>query len=280
MDIFIKIKDLLISVPGPAWAEILIRVILLGIFLALELLSVPPFVRVIQPEEAWLYKFPMSSSALVTSEALSWLMVCSCIAVIFIAYGINRNLRSGLIALLVPTLAIPLTGVITNVLKITVGRPRPDYFNRCYGDGYMMVKDVKKACTGDVGKIRDGRKSFPSGHSSLSFCALGFISVFLASQLRTFATKGKGASWRLIITLIPLLAATLVAVSRLCDYRHHWQDVAVGAILGFSIMYAVFQQYFPPLNSINCQTPYSFLENQVQYDSLEMVSSSGSESRN
>jgi len=185
----------------------------------------------------------------------------------------------GLIALLVPSLAIPLTGVITNILKITVGRPRPDYFNRCYGPGYMMITDATKPCSGDPVRVQDGRKSFPSGHSSLSFCALGFIAVFLASQLKAFVTKGKGSSWRMLLTLIPLLAATLVGVSRTCDYHHHWQDVVVGSILGFSIMYFVYRQYFPPLTSPNCESPYADGDKvQVHYDRLEMVSTSSSNS--
>lgn len=37
---------------------------------------------------------------------------------------------------------------------------------------------------------------------------------------------------KLCIVLLPLLVASLVGVSRVCDYWHHWQDVFAGGMIG------------------------------------------------
>ena len=61
---------------------------------------------------------------------------------------------------------------------------------------------------------------------------------------------------RVIIALVPLVAAALIAISRLEDYRHDVYDVTVGSLLGTLIAYFSYRRYFPSLKSSRCDEPY------------------------
>jgi len=41
------------------------------------------------------------------------------------------------------------------------------------------------------------------------------------------------------------------------DYRHHWQDVVVGSLLGTVISYFTYRQYYPSLASDDSHRPHS-----------------------
>ncbi|TVU35632.1 hypothetical protein EJB05_17532, partial [Eragrostis curvula] len=66
--------------------------------------------------------------------------------------------------------------------------------------------------------------------STRSFAGLGFLSWYLAGKITVFDRRGHVA--KLCIILMPLLLAVMVAISRVDDYWHHWQDVFAGGILG------------------------------------------------
>ena len=63
-----------------------------------------------------------------------------------------------------------------------------------------------------------------------SFAGLGFLAWYLAGKITAFDRRGHVA--KLCIVFLPLLTASLVAVSRVDDYWHHWQDVFTGSLIG------------------------------------------------
>ncbi|EUC56449.1 DPP1-diacylglycerol pyrophosphate phosphatase-like protein [Rhizoctonia solani AG-3 Rhs1AP] len=158
-------------------------------------------------------------------------------------------------------LGLATTGAVTQVVKVTVGRPRPDAIARCRPqpdahDTAVFGLVTTSICTEtDAYKMTDGWRSFFSGHSSLSFAGLGFFSFYLAGKLHLFDERGHtGKAW---IALTPLTGALLVAISRTMDYRHHWQDVLVGSIVGLVFAYFAYRQYYPTLESPLSHKPYS-----------------------
>ncbi|KAH9838810.1 putative diacylglycerol pyrophosphate phosphatase 1 [Teratosphaeria destructans] len=154
--------------------------------------------------------------------------------------------------------SIILTTFLTDVLKDAIGRPRPDLIARCNPDAdapkdVLVTIQVCKESRHHV--LHDGWRSFPSGHSSFAFAGLGYVALFLASQ--TKALTPRASLLVILICLLPLLAAALIAISRLEDYRHDFADVIAGSLLGLSVTYLNWRRYYPSLLSGGCDEPHS-----------------------
>ncbi|KPU75513.1 uncharacterized protein Dana_GF11605, isoform B [Drosophila ananassae] len=234
--------------------DVVLRIFLVITFFKLETMAA--FKREIHQEELWLYKNPRRPDFVKGGELLFWVIVAPFL-VTLLFYGFTKDRRDFRAASWAWTLALCMNVIPTSLLKITVGRPRPDYFYRCFPDGVMVLNNHTEMgwdasildfnCTGIPSEINEGRKSFPSGHSSFAFASFGFIAYYVGAKLHAFDARGRGHTWRLCLSVIPLMIALMVAVSRTCDYHHHWQDVTFGGIIGLFAGYVSYRQYYPSI---------------------------------
>jgi len=78
--------------------------------------------------------------------------------------------------------------------------------------------------------VNDAQRSFPSGHSSLSFAGLTWLTGFFRHALRV--KSGDFFSLRAATSFLPLILAAYIAVSRVRDRKHNVDDVSIGAMIG------------------------------------------------
>jgi membrane-associated phospholipid phosphatase len=106
------------------------------------------------------------------------------------------------------------TGVlVTAVIKVAVGRHRPDWNSEVDTPG--------------------SRRSFPSGHATQAFAIATYAALFLRGHVFDRARGDRTLPWWEAATYGGLLlAAGGLAGERVLHDRHHLTDVAVGAVLG------------------------------------------------
>jgi len=175
-------------------------------------------------------------------------------------------------------LAYLITNLFSDYIKNFAGRYRPDFLTVCDVDFDKVREQVAEfdskynttvienfgprrmfnttICRGDKSEISEEQKSFPSGHASFAFTTMTYFTLYLAGQFRLL--HGISRVWKYFIVCCPLFFATYVPFSRLMDYRHHWQDVTVGSLIGIIFGITVYYIIYPPLRDDDCDTPHTF----------------------
>ncbi|KYQ96797.1 phosphoesterase [Tieghemostelium lacteum] len=215
----------------------------LGIFVTEQILTnfvINPYKRY-EPDGS---EFQLALYPLLDDIVPTWLLLTiglllpTCVFVsYYIYYRNSHDLHHALLGLFE---TFTFTMLFTDFLKITAGRYRPDYQSRL--------------STHNASIIRDGRLSFPSGHSSLSFSTMAFLSLYLCGKLKIFRKDG-GAVWKVLVVLAPYAISSTIAISRTIDYHHDFSDILGGSFIGLAMGVFIYFMNFNSLFSKECSLP-------------------------
>ncbi|EAY75456.1 hypothetical protein OsI_03357 [Oryza sativa Indica Group] len=202
------------------WIVLILLVVVDGILNIIE-----PFHRFVGSDMMTDLRYPMKDNT-VPFWAVPIIGIIGPMIIITGIYFKKRNVYDFHHAILGLLFSVLITAVITDAIK----------------DGAYDNFTTGVLCHGKASVIKEGHKSFPSGHTSWSFAGLGFLSWYLAA---------------------------LVAVSRVDDYWHHWQDVFTGGILGLVVSSFCYLQFFPMPSDENGLWPHAYARHILNPDQLE-----------
>ena len=200
-----------------------------------------PNQKYIQEDLLWRYSYPHGENTVptVVVPLIAFFVPLACMALV--PKRLNPNMRreraiGGLCA------SVGMTWLVTSGMKNVIGGIRPDFVDRCWPEGNKVwTAPGVPNCSGDDDSVQQGRRSFPSGHTSMSFSGFVYCSLYLAAWLRVgrpdrAVGRWEGV-WKLAVALAPTVLAAFVGLTRIRDYWHHWEDVLVGAALGTGFAY-------------------------------------------
>lgn len=132
-------------------------------------------------------------------------------------------------------LACLVTSSIVENMKNMIGRLRPDFLSRCSPTGGK--------CTGNPRLIIEGRKSFPSGHTSIAACGFIFLMLFVSKEFRLPRLRAKiNQVFVFLLYFAFLMVPIAVGVSRVMDSKHFISDVIGGGVIGALVGIARFKR--------------------------------------
>lgn len=130
---------------------------------------------------------------------------------------------------------------LMEILKFTVGRPRPVFMEWCHprtadlsgcgnsSNHNMFVADYWCENT-NVFRTVQSTLSFPSGHASISVYALTYVALYLHFRMSSRVSL----LFKHLLQVVCVTLAASISVSRVTDHMHFWSDVVAGMIIGIS----------------------------------------------
>lgn len=184
--------------------------------------------------------------------------------IIMIIFGLSKpvefidsKLREVVYIIIIYFLTIGTNIFITEILKKFFGKPRPSIYYLCnyqgFRDGiksnnltqYYLLTDSHNIADIDLcwdqTSLPNAVSSFPSGHTSLSFCSQTFLVVILYWLFSSFSFSVNYNIYCMsklkFLSYIPLILAGWISISRIYDYKHNEIDLVGGFIVGCCIGY-------------------------------------------
>lgn len=126
--------------------------------------------------------------------------------------------------------------------------PRPDLLSRCEPTTHTAphtdhLSTIDICLNTNLSLIKDGFKSFPSGHSSTIFASQTFLGLFLIGKMKISGISY--FSWKFLLSIMfPLIISFKVSLSRISDHRHKIIDVLFGSFIGVLFGLLFYLLYF------------------------------------
>lgn len=157
----------------------------------------------------------------------------SCVAVViflvppfrFLISFISGRRKSIFFSFLDFYLGISATFFVSVLIKMIAGKERPDFVDRM------------KNSSGNA--ILEGRRSFPSGHTMVSFAGAFYLGKASCETIKLVDNFPISVIIGYLGIFIPFFISGLVGYSRIVDNRHDIIDVSAGSVLGLLVPYFV-----------------------------------------
>ena len=207
---------------------------------------------------------------------------------------IGSKIKEIFIILLLYFLTIGINIFITEILKKFISKPRPSVFYLCNYQGYKdaiqsnnltqyysLTNQNNLANTDlcwDKSALPNAVSSFPSGHTSLSFCSQTFIVIFLIWFFETCEKSIHLKTYNLLklnfLAYVPYILAGWIAISRIYDYKHNEVDLIGGFIVGCTVGYFGSVRITNIYKKLEIYENYEKINNQQTTNKNEFVNTS------